>query len=1061
MALLRNMNLRTKLPLLIFLTVAVTVAGLVGLVTREGLANAEATAVARLGATMEQDRRAVQGWVDQIRADLTTNASEDTVTAALVKLAGAYAALGSDPTGVLQHLYIEANPHPQGEKHNFDFATDGSGYSIAHKRYHGFFRALLQTRGYYDIFLFDADGNLVYTVAKELDFATNIQSGPWAETGLGEAFRGAVDRAGAVDPVMFVDFAPYGPSHGAAAGFAGIAILNAEGQVQGVLAVQMPTNQLTPLLSGSGKGDGAVQVVVTGPDDMPRSLAGEKGIAPVRSEALTRALAGETGQLRGVLSDGTPGLAVYGPVELGAFTWAISAEMKDQHAFGPIRRLITESAIGGAVLLAIATALGFALSRGVVRPINGMERGLEALARGDYATPMTGTDRGDELGQMARSGEALRETLQAARDAERDNIFRGAGFQASSAAMLMLDADLTVTYVNAAMTDFMGRHAAEFSSNGLHDGDADITGLAIDRLMPNPESLRRAVEEPEGLPKTLFFRLGDTRFAMRVGVVADEDGRTIGTVVELSNATREFMDRALMTTIDKFLSTIKMDRKARIFEVNGTMATVLGRTPEDMVGSTALDIFSFDENLAAQHGNVLERLEKGESVFGLFRLRGADDSSRWLQGGFSPVLDTDGQPAMFLFMGSDITADREKLLSAEQEQLRVAKAQSQVVDGLRVGLTALADGDLTHLIEERFAAEYEELRLNFNQAAGKLCEAIGMVMDNAGAIHREVGEIAASADDLSRRTERQATTLEETAAALDQLTSSVRSAAAGADRANDMVTQARGNAEQGGEVVREAVAAMGQISQSSDQISKIISVIEDIAFQTNLLALNAGVEAARAGEAGRGFAVVASEVRALAQRSSDAAREISSLISSSGDHVKRGVDLVGQTGEALRGIVTSVSDIASHVSEIARSAREQSSGLDEINTAMNQLDQVTQQNAAMFEETNAASQALSTEADTLKSTMSRFRIGDSAAHADAPAISPGIMPASVAPAGAARAVSAAPKPATEDQPARPSLTQVADPGSRSRPAATFRSGRAPQGTAALAVSAADEDWEEF
>jgi methyl-accepting chemotaxis protein len=177
-------------------------------------------------------------------------------------------------------------------------------------------------------------------------------------------------------------------------------------------------------------------------------------------------------------------------------------------------------------------------------------------------------------------------------------------------------------------------------------------------------------------------------------------------------------------------------------------------------------------------------------------------------------------------------------------------------------------------------------------------------------------------------------------------------------------------------VVREAVDAMGEIQTSSGQISRIISVIDDIAFQTNLLALNAGVEAARAGEAGRGFAVVASEVRALAQRSSDAAREINDLISESGKHVSRGVDLVGQSGEALNQIVDSVSNISVHVSEIAISANEQSSGLAEINKSVNQLDQVTQQNAAMFEETTAASHALTKEAETLSNTMSRFKAGE-------------------------------------------------------------------------------------
>jgi len=241
---------------------------------------------------------------------------------------------------------------------------------------------------------------------------------------------------------------------------------------------------------------------------------------------------------------------------------------------------------------------------------------------------------------------------------------------------------------------------------------------------------------------------------------------------------------------------------------------------------------------------------------------------------------------------------------------------------------------------------------------------------------------------LSRRTERQAATLEETAAALDELTASVRSAAEGAGLANQVVSDAKSSAEASGVVVQEAVDAMEEIQTSSSKISRIINVIDDIAFQTNLLALNAGVEAARAGEAGRGFAVVASEVRALAQRTSDAAREINDLISTSSQHVGRGVDLVGQAGSALQQIVESVSNIAVHVSEIAVSANEQSSGLAEINTAVNQLDQVTQQNAAMFEETTAASHSLTKEAENLSETTAQFRIGEETSNVVSPDFQP-------------------------------------------------------------------------
>jgi methyl-accepting chemotaxis protein len=233
-------------------------------------------------------------------------------------------------------------------------------------------------------------------------------------------------------------------------------------------------------------------------------------------------------------------------------------------------------------------------------------------------------------------------------------------------------------------------------------------------------------------------------------------------------------------------------------------------------------------------------------------------------------------------------------------------------------------------------------------------------------------EISSAAEDLSRRTERQAASLEETAAALDQITATVRRTAENAQEADKVVSQTRAQAETGGAVVQRAVDAMGEIERSSDQISQIIGVIDEIAFQTNLLALNAGVEAARAGEAGRGFAVVASEVRALAQRSADSAKEIKTLISASGAQVKSGVVLVRETGEALTGIAGRIVEVTQLMSEIRGSTQEQAVGLAEVNTAVNEMDQVTQQNAAMVEESTAASVALSREAAELAQLVGRF-----------------------------------------------------------------------------------------
>ncbi len=317
-------------------------------------------------------------------------------------------------------------------------------------------------------------------------------------------------------------------------------------------------------------------------------------------------------------------------------------------------------------------------------------------------------------------------------------------------------------------------------------------------------------------------------------------------------------------------------------------------------------------------------------------------------------------------------ADQERQ-RAEAERQRTQAEQAAVVQALAVSLGRLAEGDLTTQIDAQFEGEYLKIKTDFNSAIDRLREAMSAIATATHSITGGSDEIASASDDLSRRTEQQAASLEETAGALEQITATVRRSADGAKQAAGAASAAKIDASRSGSVMAEAVSAMGEIEQSSNQITQIISVIDEIAFQTNLLALNAGVEAARAGDAGRGFAVVAQEVRALAQRSAGAALEIKNLIASSSAQVERGVRLVGDTGKALDAIVAKVGSIDLLIGEIAQASQEQAVGLNQVNVAVNQMDQVTQQNAAMVEEATAATANLKGEAAELSRLIARFK----------------------------------------------------------------------------------------
>jgi methyl-accepting chemotaxis protein len=321
-------------------------------------------------------------------------------------------------------------------------------------------------------------------------------------------------------------------------------------------------------------------------------------------------------------------------------------------------------------------------------------------------------------------------------------------------------------------------------------------------------------------------------------------------------------------------------------------------------------------------------------------------------------------------------ADADRIAAQQQAESDAAERLRVATSGLAAGLKRLAAGDLAFQLDQAFAPDFEALRHDFNQSVAQLGGTLMSISSSITTIDDGTREISSGAGDLSKRTEQQAASLEETAAALEEITANVANSSKRTEETRAVATEANRSATMSADVVSHAEEAMGRIETSSQQISNIIGVIDEIAFQTNLLALNAGVEAARAGEAGKGFAVVAQEVRELAQRSASAAKEIKGLIQNSSKEVDSGVKLVRDTGQALKTIGGLIAQINQHMDAIATSAKEQSVGLSEVNVAVNQMDQTTQQNAAMVEQSTAASASLAQEAQKLRELVRKFKLDD-------------------------------------------------------------------------------------
>ncbi len=742
------------------------------------------------------------------------------------------------------------------------------------------------------------------------------------------------------------------------------------------------------------------------------------GFQEIKTPGVQAALSGESGFAIFPDYRGVPVLSAYTGIEFEGSKLALLVEIDEAEAFAFADTMITQNSIItiviGLSVLGLVALIVWRFTSTLSGQLNQAVSIADAVSRGDKAT-ITVPDNKDEIRDLMIALDRMQTELIGELELrERESSRIKSALDVCDTNVMMADTDLNIIYMNESVVTMMNDAESDMKKD-LPDFDSGkLMGENIDVFHKNPGHQRQLLATLQDVYRAEIM-VGGRTFGLTATPIVAEGGERLGTVVEWDDKTeriaKERSERVISeenarirTALDKVSANVMMaDVDRTIIYTNEAVIDTLRNAQDDI--RKDLPNFDVDTLLGGSidqfHKNPQHQMQMLDTLSGVH-------SADIIVGGrhmtlvLSPVTDDEGVRIGTVVEWADRTAE----VRIQQEMDMIIAAANDGDLSERIGLEdktgsflrlseglntllnkvasfvqdmsglfqSMSEGDLTKTVKNEYRGEFEEIKNNANNTLLKLTEVMGKIQSTSASVRTSANEVAQGSDDLSRRTESQASSLEETASSMEEMTATVKQTSENASQADVLAGEAKAKAQQGGAVVKDAVNAMSEILDSSNKINDIIGVIDEIAFQTNLLALNAAVEAARAGEQGRGFAVVAGEVRTLSQRSAAAAKEIKDLIRDSVGKVESGSTLVNQSGETLAEIVGAVDRVAMMIQDVNNASSEQNSGISQINQAVTQMDEMTQKNAALVEETSAASRSMSEEATNMNSLIAFFKL---------------------------------------------------------------------------------------